>query len=455
MYSIVYFNSYDDGLTDEEIEQQVEAGTYDVNTVSNDEIFYNPLDKHKRIYSASITKKENEPDVFTVEIDENHFFYEKLYSYPFALVHYFKVFKGSDVTSDDDCVFYGRLVSYEKSWNNRLKLTCEGCLAFLKDNFSFVTNREIDNSTVFNNSLLNKVGLFPHATRNISTANGHETYVSTYDTYERINKTPRKVNNFYVDGVKINSANISNYFMERAEYNHFDMEVNDEYKMFTNLELLQKCANAIDVKAYATFDRSESSLPDYVKGINENTGEVDQDSGYVGIHYLTQYRDTNIKIEFGKNLLDFTDSISEDGTFTSVFTGAYIGNNEIDTSMYYNVNMMEQYGVIASTKDISSELERYSDDSMTQKEILDRMISSQIPTRSLNISFLDLSRFGLDGEEIRLYDNVHVISKPHHMDIELPVTEINYDLLDAKNSTIQLGKTFSTPITDYVKEATQ
>jgi hypothetical protein len=63
-----------------------------------------------------------------------------------------------------------------------------------------------------------------------------------------------------------------------------------------------------------------------------------------------------------------------------------------------------------------------------------------------------LSNLGIEADEIRLYDNVRILSKPHNLDIVLPVTEIHYDLKNPQDSIVQLGKTFSTPITNYIKE---
>lgn len=455
MFSIVYFNAYEDGLTSEERNALLSNNTYDYNFVSKDEIFYNQLDSTKRIYSASVSKKENEADTFTVEIDENHFFYKKLLYTPKALLHYFKVFKNGDVNNDDECIFYGRLVSYEKSWNNRIKLTCEGCLAFLKDNFSFVTNREIDNSTVFRNSLLNKVGLFPRYHRAISTVDGHETFSGGYDGLN-FNKKPRKVCNFYVNDTKIDSSNISNFFNKEAQYSDFDMVSTDEYKSFSNYELMQKCASALGVKVYAKLDRSESALPDYVKGIEtvNNTTKVDQSDGLVGIHYLTEYRTTNKKIEFGKNLIDFTESISEYETFSGIYPSAFdsFSNDTLNVTSYCNPNLFTGYGLIVATKDMADAVNSYKDQPQILQQIFSSEIAKQIPTKSINITFLDLSRLGFDVEEIHMYDNVQVISKPHNLNVTLPVTEITYDLIDVKNSMVQLGKTYSTPITDQIKK---
>ncbi|MBP3398676.1 MAG: hypothetical protein J6K75_02845, partial [Erysipelotrichaceae bacterium] len=142
MYNIIYFCSVNN-LSDEEIQEQIENDTYDVNQMTDDTVFYDPLDPAKRIYSATISKKENEADVLTIEINNNHFLFNTIIERVDPLNHYFKVYR-NDTRKDDDCIFYGRMVSFERTWNNRIKLTCEGALAFLKDNWCFITNQEID-----------------------------------------------------------------------------------------------------------------------------------------------------------------------------------------------------------------------------------------------------------------------------------------------------------------------
>jgi len=451
MYNIIYFCSVDN-LSDEEINEQIENDTYDVNQMTDDTVFYDPLDPAKRIYSATISKKENEADVLTIEINNNHFLFNTIIERVDPLNHYFKVYR-NDTRKDEDCIFYGRMVSFERTWNNRIKLTCEGALGFLKDNWCFITNQEIDNGSVYKNILLNKVGLFPRGGRKINIADGRERYYSR-SICERINKTPRKINNFYVDGVKVDSSNINEFFSyARADYNDFDMSTSEEYKTMSNYDAMQKCLNAKDIKAYATIDTSECTLPDYVRGINTDN-VVDDDRALVAIHYLTDYRDTDKIIEFGKNLIDFTESISESDRYTAMYPEFWnsVSSTQIDATNYYADAQVEDYGIIAHINDMTKAAEQFGDEPQIIRDIIYREISKQIPTKTLNISFIDLSNFGIDADEIRLYDNVRILSKPHNLDIVLPVTEIHYDLKNPQDSIVQLGKTFSTPITNYIKE---
>ena len=420
---------------------------------SNDEdisdvVFYDELDSTKSIYNPSISKKENTADVFSFEIDKNHFMWDKIE----PLSSYFKVFENA--ITESNCIFYGRVVSYEKVWNNHIKYTAEGALAFLKDNYSIVTNQEIDNETAVRNILFGKLGMFPRYQRSIAYNGENETY-EQWGEFDNINKSFRKISNIYVDDERLTPTNAQYLFEEyvggHATAADFGFDGSTEAKAFNSYELMQKVAELTGLHIEAELDSSASTLPDYVKGKTAE-GNVDNSQGSWSLHYYSDYHSNHdANIEFGENLLDFTTTLSQVDRFTAVMPigkdGLNIGGNTISTYIVTRPEQIEEYGYILKVIEYP-EIEDVED--LRNAALKD--IFFQQTGLSINCKFVDLSRLGFDNvSKIRLNDNIRCISRVHNVDEELPVTELTIDLFDVSNSTVQLGKTYSVPITEQIK----
>lgn len=162
-------------------------------------------------------------------------------------------------------------------------------------------------------------------------------------------------------------------------------------------------------------------------------------------------------IEFGENLLDYSENVTADELYTCVVPkGARLDESPIEGLDAYvdikSVNNGKDYLYI------NDAVNAYgwnrcvvSWDDVTEPENLKRkaenwLKDNQFERMTLSLSAMDLSVFGVDMNTFGLGDFIPVYSKPHGMDRQFPCTAMNIDILDDSKNKISLGgeqKTFT------------
>ena len=298
------------------------------------------------------------------------------------------------VTVYDDGIseplFRGRIIKDEKGFYNEKKVICEGELAFLLDS-------------------IQRPYSFP---------------TTGYDT------TPEGLLRYYIDR---HNAQVS------AE------------KQFT-----VGIVTVTDPNGYIT--RSNS---DYTSTWNELTKKlVDKLGGYLwtrhvnGVNYIDYLSDfttiSNQKIEFGKNLLELTQTISAESFATAVIplgaadetTGERLTiksvNNNVD--FVYNEEAVQKYGYIFTTQtwdDVTSA----SNLKTKGQAYIDGLAQF---TASISISAADLNGTGVNVNSFRIGRYVTVDSDPHGISQNFVVTKLSRQLDKPEATRLTLGASFKT-----------
>lgn len=190
------------------------------------------------------------------------------------------------------------------------------------------------------------------------------------------------------------------------------------------------------------------------------------------IDYLTDYGNINSQsIEFGKNIIDFTQKIDAKDVATIIMPlGAKqqdvdgeeterrltITNAVIDDE-YYNKDYLideaavEIFGRIAKTvifDDITLPNNLYK----KGQEALEEQKTLGI---TLDLDAIDLHLLNVDVEKISLADSVRVISKPHNIDTWMKVSKINIDFVRPDNTRLIMGTTLGALTEQFVSAEKQ
>ena len=167
-------------------------------------------------------------------------------------------------------------------------------------------------------------------------------------------------------------------------------------------------------------------------------------------------------IEFGDNLLDYSENVSASDLYTCVIPkGARLEESPIEG--------LEAYVDITSVNDGKDYL--YSKDAVAvygwsrcvvswddvaepenlKKKGEDWLKDNQFETMVLELSAADLSLLDSDIESFELGDSVPVYSKPHGMDRTFPVQKMELHLQDPSSDKLQLGNTMKLSYTEQNK----
>lgn len=167
-------------------------------------------------------------------------------------------------------------------------------------------------------------------------------------------------------------------------------------------------------------------------------------------------------IEFGENLLDYSENVSASDLYTCVIPkGARLDESPIEG--------LEAYVDITSVNDGKDYL--YSEDAVAiygwnrcvvswddvtepsnlKKKGEDWLKDNQYETMVLELTAADLSLLGHDIESFELGDTIPVYSKPHGMDRTFPVQKLELHLQDPASDKLQLGNTMKLSYTEQNK----
>lgn len=290
------------------------------------------------------------------------------------------------IKKDDEEIWFGRVLDESIDfWKNRA-LVCEGALAFLND--STQPPADYANATV-------------------------KTFLQGIISVHNVN-VPRN-RQFYIGKVTVNDP------------------VPVEHR-YTNYETTIECIN---------------------KGLLEPLGGhllVRRENGRLYIDYLADISVTNTQtIEFGVNLLDYAASYDMSAFATVVVPlGKNLGPGTIgDLDMYKTVATVSPDGSIYVKNEEAIAtygwIERviHFEEVEDAQELYDKgelyLSSLQFDSLSLEVKALDLHYLRPEIESMKIGEMVHVISLPHGLDRNFPVTKLSIPLDKPENSQFTLG----------------
>lgn len=170
------------------------------------------------------------------------------------------------------------------------------------------------------------------------------------------------------------------------------------------------------------------------------------------LDYLASYNPENSQyINFGENLLDYSRSYGAEDFATVVFPlgkeddqGNRLTIESVNSGSKYLVNqtMVNNYGWIEVMYDDSS-----IETAAVLKSNAQKILTNSIVQNSeIDVSAIDLNVLDNNIQEIKLLDQVRVISKPNNVNLLLPVRALEKDLTNPANDSFSLGSTVTDSI---------
>ena len=238
----------------------------------------------------------------------------------------------------------------------------------------------------------------------------------------------------------------------------------DSQKMFT---VGVNQGNALKDADFVYF--KNENLPTTASEITNNI--LDAFGGYLFIRYdqdvayLDLYADVHTMnsqiIDFGVNLLDFTQTTDANKQYTAIRPKGGTPENEkkaitiesLDdgTTKYnadvvkrgdvvYSVSMVQRYGYIEGSYDDSN----VTDQQELLKDAVTYLIRMASPSISIEVKAVDLALYMKGYENLQVGQAVRIRSKPHHVDEYLMVNSIDLDLNSPERTTYVLGTSYDT-----------
>ena len=208
-----------------------------------------------------------------------------------------------------------------------------------------------------------------------------------------------------------------------------------------------------------TYEYSDISANITVEQKNDSTGWdevkkvlIDGVGGYVvpyltseetGIQWLSTYgASTSQVIQFGENLLDFSEYIDASKIFTAVRAyGKEINGSRVTLSgnsgFVQDDEAISIYGRIERT----AIFDEITTESALRKAALDYLRTGLTSAITISIKAVDLHLLNVEVERISIGDSVRVVSVPHSVDAYFLCTKITYDFAHPKNTTYTFGST--------------
>jgi len=321
---------------------------------------------------------------------------------------YLKMKSVVEIFRDDEEIFRGRILHDERDFDNNKELYCEGQLAYMIDHVCP-----------------------PYDFNGLSVEAAFGRFVQLYN--EQTREAERK---FTVGAVTVSGSVTA----KNVEYTQL-------YDTMTSV-LLDQFGGYIRIRYDAT---------------------VDDQFGNVGTHYIDYIADyDNVceqPIEFGKNLMDFTENVSAEEVVTVVVPmGAEKKNGDTVTGRVnlkddlpgYNHEYVSDHAAeqifgniwkVVTWNEVSdpAELKRLAED----------YLSKNIATATtITLRAIDLSLININYDSIKLGDGIRVVSTPHGIDDIFQCVKISYDILNPENSEYEFGAKKKS-ITEQTNDNTQ
>ncbi|WKY46009.1 phage tail spike protein [Eubacteriaceae bacterium ES2] len=238
--------------------------------------------------------------------------------------------------------------------------------------------------------------------------------------------------------------------------NH-NMSVTAEKRLFMGICTVVNTADDT-LREYTDYQRTLEVVQDTVNSLGGYL-VIRHIGGLRFLDYLDSFKVVNTQpIEFGKNLLDLKKTEYSDGIVTALIPlGDEIGEGDDKAKLtiatvndncdfIYDEAAVRVYGWIFGTM----EFDGITDPSVLMTKAYDALntIVNSVGI-SVELEALDLSQINTDIQKINIGDYVRCVSKPHDVDMFLPVSKITRNLQEANEGSITLGGVMP-GLTDYV-----
>lgn len=321
---------------------------------------------------------------------------------------YLKMKSIVEVFRDDEEIFRGRILHDERDFDNNKELYCEGQLAYMNDHFCP-----------------------PYSFTNASIASVFSWFVQRYN--EQTQETNKR---FTVGSVTVTGT------VTASEVNYTQL-----YDTLT----------AVLVDVYGGYVRVR-----YDPDVNDQWGN----NGTHFIDYISDYENICEQgIEFGKNLMDFTENVSAEEVATVIVPlGA---EKKSGDTVIGRVNLKDdlpgyghEYVTDSNAQQIFGSIckivtwDEVTDPNELYALAVDHLSKSITTATTITLRAIDLSLININYESIKVGDGIRVISEPHGIDDIFQCVKISYDILSPDNSEYEFGAKKKS-ITEQTNENTQ
>lgn len=319
------------------------------------------------------------------------------------------------VYCDDDEIWRGRALTIDIDFYKRKKIYCEGELAFLNDTIQ------------------------PPKVYNASNNTSVESFVTSLIEIHNENTTDNR--KFTVGNVSVSDGDTTN-------------DDNQIYR-YTNYESTLKCFNEklVDRLGGHLCIRHEDGIR-YIDYLKKDDSALNKAADQT--------------IQFGKNLLDYTQNFTMDQLATVIVPrGARLEEQEIEGLEAYltvenatvegqpygsiyveSEEAVNTYGRIITVVDWSDVTDANNLLSKAQKYLSEE----QFDKMSLEIKMVDLHYLNPSIKYLSLLEKVRCVSLPHGMDNTFQVTKIEINLSEPDNSVYTLGTDVKTNLTSVTNK---
>jgi phage minor structural protein len=355
--------------------------------IANGEDIYNPESDDLILIDPTLELELNHAGSFTFTLPPNNRHYNDIK----------KMTTEISVYQDDELLFIGRAISDTPDFYNRKKIECEGALAYLNDSIQWPK--------------------------------------------KYTNLTPRQ---YLSELIEIHNAQV------------------DDFKKFTVGKVTVN-----DTENLYRYTNYNNTLTEIKEDLTDNYGGylfVRVVNGTKYLDYLAEMPYTcDQTIQFGENLLDFTrnydatqiataliplgkdlsqettDDATVDNSLVNRVTIADVNDGK---DFIYSEEAVKNYGWIFKTQ---------TWDDVTDKKILktkgeNYLKSVQWENLSIEAKAVDLHFIDGKKDRFRIGSEIRVVSEPHGMDTNLPLTKLTLNLSNVADNTITLGNDYSVPI---------
>lgn len=298
-------------------------------------------------------------------------------------------------------IWSGRVIDEKTDFFNNRQITCEGALSYLNDTIQ--PQAKYENYTPEN--MLRKL-IDNHNTKAVP-------YVKPGSSYSYNHR-------FYVGAVTVHDPDTQVGFTTYET--NFESTMDD-----VNSKLLNTCGGHLVLRRNAS-------------------------DGYNYIDYLEEYSKlNNQKIEFGKNLLDFSKSFDVSSICTVLIPLGERLEGEVDDDMdsYLTVESVNSGSIyVVNTEAVNTfgwiektvHFDDIEDPSILLRRARRYLEDTQFEQLTLELTAVDMHYLGIDdGELFELYDMVHCTSKPHGLDRTFPIKKVEIPIDNPQNTTFTIG----------------
>lgn len=220
-------------------------------------------------------------------------------------------------------------------------------------------------------------------------------------------------------------------------------------------------AVTVEDDSFPTFYTNYEKTMELLNALVEEYGghlRIRKVDGVRYLDYLADYPDTCSQvIRFGSNLIDFTRNWDSTNFATVIVPlgnrlddspiealDAYLTVESVNSgSMYIQSDeAVKVYGWIEKTVTWDG----VSDPAVLLEKGKTYLTDLQFDNMELEVSALDLHYLNVDAEAVKLLDEIRVVSRPHGLDRQFPVTKLEIPLDSPEQTTFKMGSTVKTSL---------